>query len=74
LDEKVRFELPIPHTVDAVIFAVAHERYRNLDVKEWLKESTPAIVDGSNVLSKKQRDVLRAAGCKVATIGRGDGL
>lgn len=74
LDEKVRFELPTPHTVDAVIFAVAHERYRNLDVKEWLKESTPAIVDGSNVLSKKQRDVLRAAGCKVATIGRGDGL
>jgi nucleotide sugar dehydrogenase len=74
LDEQLPSELPTPRNVDAVIFAVSHEQYRNLDIKKWLDGATPAILDANNVLTKQQRDAFTAAKCNVATIGRGDGL
>jgi UDP-N-acetyl-D-glucosamine dehydrogenase len=71
LDERLPPQLPSPQGVDAIVFAVPHEQYRNMDVKAWLNGSTPVILDANNVLSQGQREALIAAHHKVASIGRG---
>ena len=44
-----------------------------LDLAEWLGDARPAIFDGFSVLTAEQRRLLRAEGCRVASIGRGEG-
>jgi nucleotide sugar dehydrogenase len=63
--------LPAPAGSDAVIFAVSHEDYRQMDMSAWLSGATPLIMDGNNVLTEAQRSAARAAGCTVLSIGRG---
>jgi nucleotide sugar dehydrogenase len=58
--------------VDAVVFAVPHNTYRQLDVESWLGEARPVVLDSSDVLSPDQRATLARLGCTVASIGRGD--
>jgi UDP-N-acetyl-D-glucosamine dehydrogenase len=72
IGRKVQRLLPKPDGYDAVIFAVAHETYRELDPKEWIGTQRPLIVDANNVLSAEQTCSFAAAGCKVKAIGRGD--
>ncbi|MFQ5544448.1 MAG: nucleotide sugar dehydrogenase [Acidiferrobacterales bacterium] len=74
LDEQLPAELPTHLDVDAVVFAVAHEEFKTLNVKTWLNGSRPVVLDANNVLGKEQRRAFRAAGCKLASIGRGEGL
>jgi UDP-N-acetyl-D-glucosamine dehydrogenase len=74
LAEQLPAELPTPCDVDAVIFAVAHEEFKTLNVRTWLNGSRPVILDANNVLENEQRRAFRAAGCTVASIGRGEGL
>jgi nucleotide sugar dehydrogenase len=74
LDMEVETELPRPDGVDAVVFAVADRLYGALDLAEWLGEERPAILDANAVLTARQRAQLRAHGCNVTSIGRGDGL
>lgn len=64
-------EIPAPAGFDAVVFAVPHAEYRNLDVMAWLDGSRPVIYDGFDVLGDAQRRELSAAGCQVHSIGRG---
>lgn len=70
--QKLPAELPTAKAMDGVIFAVPHERYETLNIETWLNGSTPAILDANNVLSKEQLVAFEAAGCKVASVGRGD--
>jgi UDP-N-acetyl-D-mannosaminuronate dehydrogenase len=63
--------LPDPGGLDAVVFAVAHEEYRRLELRDWLNGSRPAVLDANNVLTPEQVEDLRALGCPVASIGRG---
>jgi nucleotide sugar dehydrogenase len=63
--------LPDPGGLDAVVFAVAHEDYRRLELRDWLNGARPAVLDANNVLTAGQVDDLRALGCRVASIGRG---
>jgi UDP-N-acetyl-D-glucosamine dehydrogenase len=70
----VETELPALDGVDAVVFAVANGLYRSLDLTAWLGDARPAILDANAVLTREQRAQLRAHGCTVASIGRGDGL
>jgi len=65
--------IPSPEGFDAVVFAVPHRAYRELDLAEWLGDARPAIFDGFSVLTAEQRRLLRAEGCRVASIGRGEG-
>ena len=65
--------IPSPEGFDAVVFAVPHREYRELDLAEWLGDARPAIFDGFSVLTAEQRRLLRAEGCRVASIGRGEG-
>jgi UDP-N-acetyl-D-glucosamine dehydrogenase len=64
--------LPPVDDVDAVVFAVAHEEYLAIDFEDWFGERRPIVLDANNVLTGEQRAGLRALGCTVASIGRGD--
>ena len=73
LGEAVARELPSSEGVDAVVLAVPHAEYRQIDWTGWLAGRTPAFFDGFNVLAREQRERLRALGCAVESIGRGAG-
>ena len=65
-------ELPAASAFDAVIFAVAHDEYRSLDLVQWLGGLRPLIFDANCVLTRVQRDALHRIGCPVGSIGRGN--
>lgn len=59
--------------VDAIVFAVAHERYKKMDIKkiEGLVKNKGLILDCNNVLSERKAGLLRKAGFRVAGVGKG---
>ena len=63
--------LPAPDGFDAVVFAVGHTDYRDLDVVSWLGEERPLVFDAANVLSVDTRSALDEAAIPVHSIGRG---
>jgi UDP-N-acetyl-D-glucosamine dehydrogenase len=71
LELAVANEIPSADRVDAVVFAVPHQEYAELDVRKWLNGSRPLILDANDVLSNDQHRILRDMGCAVASIGRG---
>lgn len=71
LNVAVPDTLPAPDGFDAVIFAVGHEDYRNLDVVRWLGEARPLVFDAANVLAVDTRVAMNDAGIPVHSIGRG---
>ena len=72
LQLAVRAELPSLRGIDAVVFAVPHAGYRELDVERWLDGARPAVLDAADVLLPDQRAAFAALGCDVASIGRGE--
>ena len=64
-------EIPAPSKFDAVVFAVPHRHYKELDIEKWLDKATPLILDANNVLTAEQRDISVKSGCKLICIGRG---
>ena len=72
-EEEVLETLPSLDGIDAVVFAVAHEDYRALDLAAWFGAARPAVLDANKVLSAEQRAALAALGCRSASIGRGAG-
>jgi UDP-N-acetyl-D-glucosamine dehydrogenase len=64
--------LPVASSIDAVVFAVPHQEYREMDVIAWADGAKPAVLDANNVLSPKQREELRSVGCNVQSIGMGE--
>ncbi len=71
LDLAIDRELPPAGSVDAIVFAVQHREYADLDFSRWLNGARPAVLDANSVLSDAQRGLLREIGCRVASIGRG---
>ncbi|MDP9293368.1 MAG: nucleotide sugar dehydrogenase [Actinomycetota bacterium] len=72
LEMTVPADLPSLTGIDAVVFAVPHESYRELDLERWLGEARPVVLDAFDVLSHAQRAVLARLGCTTASIGRGE--
>ncbi len=71
--------LPNPAHADAIVFAVPHRMYREMDVAEWLSHASPFVAnpfvyDCDNVLEDDMRERLRGLGCRVESTGRGLGL
>jgi UDP-N-acetyl-D-glucosamine dehydrogenase len=62
---------PLATEVDVAVFTVQHRQYREMDIAAWIGSSKPAVLDANHVLSPKQHEVLRAAGCQVESIGIG---
>ena len=65
--------LPDPAGADAVVFAVPHAAYRQLDVLGWLGAACPLVYDCDRVLADETRRALRNAGVRVESTGRGLG-
>jgi nucleotide sugar dehydrogenase len=65
-------ELPQARDVDALVFAVGHKEYVAFDFAGWLSGARPHVLDTNGVLTVAQRAAFRNAGCRVASIGRGD--
>jgi len=74
LDRQLPEYLPDADQFDAVVLAVAHREFSNIDFVEWARDSKPVLIDAANLLSKEGRVMLRAAGVRVESIGRGTGL
>lgn len=66
--------IPSAKDLDAVVLAVPHKEYREFDFEAWVDDRPLLFFDGFNVLSMEQRRRLRARGCRVESIGRGQGL
>jgi UDP-N-acetyl-D-glucosamine dehydrogenase len=64
-------ELPDASGFDAVVFAVQHREYTELDVVGWLGAARPLVIDAHHVLGRDQLSALARAGCRVWSIGRG---
>ncbi len=71
LEMIVESILPPSESVDGIVFAVRHKVYRELDLRVWLAEGQPAVLDANDVLSVEQRKVVTDSGCTFASIGRG---
>lgn len=71
LDLKLPEQMPSPQNFNAVVFAVSHSLYKNLNVSEWLGAAKPLILDANCVLSRKQMMDFKSAGCSLISIGRG---
>jgi UDP-N-acetyl-D-glucosamine dehydrogenase len=65
---------PLATEVDAAVFTVQHREYREMDIAAWAGNAKPAVLDANHVLSPKQHEELRAAGCRVESIGIGEPL
>lgn len=66
--------IPSPAGFDAVVFAVPHPEYRQLDLRTWLGSSRPLVLDANAVLDDDQRKALGDLGCETLSVGRGDGV
>ena len=74
LDIVLPAKIPSPDKIDAVMFAVPHQEYKELDIRSWLNGNKPLIFDANNVLTKNQIKTFMESGCKVCGIGRGNNL
>jgi len=68
---EVAVELPSADDVDAVVLAVPHAGYRDIDVLTWFDRNQPAVIDAWDVWTSEQRRLASSLGCRVASIGRG---
>jgi UDP-N-acetyl-D-glucosamine dehydrogenase len=71
LGARVHRDLPTPAGFDAVVFAVNHLGYADLDFRAWLNGDRPIVFDANAVLTERQRAVLADLGCPTGSIGRG---
>ncbi|MEO9188472.1 MAG: nucleotide sugar dehydrogenase [Acetobacteraceae bacterium] len=64
--------LPASSDFDAVVLAVAHRAFSDLDIAAWAGSRRPVVLDTNGVLTRTVLDDLAGRGFRVAGIGRGD--
>ena len=69
---NVAQSLPYPKHIDAIILAVPHSEYKNIDYLNWIGNQKPLFFDGFNVLSNDIKKKLKHHGCIVKAIGIGE--
>lgn len=72
LDRPVLTRLPDPTGFDAIVFAVPHREYADLDLVSWLRGARKLLLDANHVLTLAQVEALRANGHVLQFVGRGD--
>lgn len=72
MQQDLPADIPSPAAYDAVVFAVSHREYLDIDINQWLAGATPLVFDANCVLSESQRKAAKDAGCAVKSIGRGE--
>lgn len=71
LDRPVSKQLPDPKQFDAVVLAVPHQEYADLDVAAWLDGSRAIVLDTNHVLTAAQIAKLNESGRRPQFVGRG---
>lgn len=71
MDRDVPAAMSTCPDVDAIVFAVPHREWLDIEPVEWLGGRQPFVVDAADCLSANQRGALAEAGCAVYSIGRG---
>ena len=71
LERHLPETLPEPRNFDAVVFAVPHKQFKELDLSTWLSEERPIILDTANIFNGIDRSRWENEGIKVHSIGRG---
>ena len=71
MEEEVPTQISDPGRFDAIVFAVDHEEYGNLEPETWLGRSRPVIVDANNALTSRQVAAFSELGCSVICTGVG---
>lgn len=72
MDLEVAKSLPAPSEFDAVVLAVPHGDFREIDFKDLLKDrSDIAVIDAGNVLTEEQRGAVKTMNNPLISIGRG---
>jgi nucleotide sugar dehydrogenase len=74
MDRFLPSDLPEAGPFDVVVLATPHKEFFDLDLPNWLDGARPVVLDTVNVVSKDQRQRCRAAGIRIESVGRGDGL
>ena len=65
-------EIPKSADFDAIIFTVAHNFYKEFNLKEWLRGYQGLILDSNNIFNENQINVLKTLGIRYKVVGRGD--
>ena len=65
-------DLPKSSEFDAIIFTVAHNFYKELNLKEWLSGYEGFILDSNNILEENDIKILRMLKIIFKIVGRGD--
>jgi nucleotide sugar dehydrogenase len=68
---KIENKLPNSADYEAVVFAVPHREFTELDLAEWILGCSVLIFDANNVLTKKQVSDIRENKLNYMSIGRG---
>lgn len=64
--------LPKSFDFDVIVFAVGHTDLKQLDVQDWLRGTSPLLIDANHVLSEHQRNLLLdGTELRLFSIGRG---
>ena len=70
---EIMNKLPYQDQFDAVIFAVPHMEYQQVDLLKWINKDT-LILDANMVFNDITRKKIQAQGIRLESIGRGNGL
>ncbi len=73
MNQNLPKDIPSGNKYDAIIMAVAHKDYKNLDISKWA-EGCGIVLDANMVISNEQRKKARDSGIKIESIGRANGL
>ena len=71
MNMDLKTELPDSTDFDAIVFAVPHKEYVDINLNEWISNRRTLLFDANNVLSKTQVLEIKENGLKYMSIGRG---
>jgi UDP-N-acetyl-D-mannosaminuronate dehydrogenase len=63
--------LPNSTEFDAIVFAVPHKEFNQLDLTEWVSGNKVLLFDANNVLTEKQVIDIKKNKINYMSIGRG---
>ena len=71
VDIDMEINLPKSAMFDAIVFAVAHKEFAQIDFTKWVSDNKVLIFDANNVLTKKQVSEIKGNDLNYMSIGRG---
>ena len=74
MDRSLPSKIPNAKNFSAIVMAIPHREFLELNLVDWLDTARPIVIDAANITSRVDRDHCRLRGIRIESIGRGDGL